>query len=1054
MNVGVCGDCRRTVRLRGRARICSNCDSIRNSATCGECGEHRRVAGRTTDGRPRCEQCRKQTLRRDADADRRCLILTTVTAACAGSLSEQEIRTVLADTVTSPQSLRRLAGHLARHPDTLKTGPTSEPPILHRFTLALINAGAANITTIHPVCSGCGRRQPRSGRTPEGGILCAACWARTHKQDCSVCRRHRPVSARDPQGHPVCEPCLNQARRRERLHQLDQEITQALPDFAGSLSGRSVIDAIGQAAPTLPLRAELAHHLRDTTPLTVAVARPAVAARLLARLRADGADLPAALCAECDQPADPQFLYGGMAICQDCEHRRDRTQRRMVSDADTIQPIIDAVIAADPSLPEHEVRRVLADVAPPGQHLTRLAGHLRAHPDMFTAGPTTTTAVMDRFTRALIAAGATTIRVIDPVCDRCGQHLPRYARTPTGGLCTPCSRTWLCPRCGQDGRLTTHPDTGEVTCQHCDYRQRTGQLLAEHTDQIIILVTDAHPSIDPATITAALEAVATGQARRHVLADQLQTGPPLTSPAQRHPMVARFVAELRHHHADIPPAACTDCGGPAEPLAIHHGTVRCHTCATHCPACGHPRSRPTATRCRWCTASPPQPACTECGQAPRVGIDNDSRCRSCRQRAEHHCEQCGRASQLTRHNDTWMCHSCALTADLNQRLGPANHIPAELLPVRAAIISADNPAIVRRWLCTSTGGQLLARLTTGDVPLTHEAIDLAGDDRSIENLRGLLVAVGALPDEDRNLDQLAKFFEDHLAATVTDPTDRKAVRAWLRWQVLPRLRKRASAGEPLTHSPSNARRALRCVTRLLDHLARAGRTLHTAQQADIDNWFAQPGTTHWLARPFLAWARRRNHLDRSIQLPPAATPKNRTNVTDGDSRWATAQRLVDDNTIPADDRVAAALVVLYGQPLSRIARLTTNDIRPNPNGAVQLNLDGHPMPLHEPFAGLIQQLPQRRSNGVADQVESTWLFPGSTAGNHIGPSALGNRLAALGIQPRTMRNTARAELVTEIPPAVLGQLIAISPATASHWATLTNSNWNTYAGRPPRQPNN
>ena len=45
----------------------------------------------------------------------------------------------------------------------------------------------------------------------------------------------------------------------------------------------------------------------------------------------------------------------------------------------------------------------------------------------------------------------------------------------------------------------------------------------------------------------------------------------------------------------------------------------------------------------------------------------------------------------------------------------------------------------------------------------------------------------------------------------------------------------------------------------------------------------------------------------------------------------------------------------------------------------------------------------------------------------------------------------RAQLVNEIPPAVLGQLIAISPTTASRWATLTNSNWNAYAGQPPRQ---
>ena len=816
-----------------------------------------------------------------------------------------------------------------------------------------------------------------------------------------------------------------------------------------------MIDAIGQAAPTVPLRAELAQHLHDAPPLTLAAPRPAVAARLLAQLRAHGADLPAALCAECGQPADPQSLYGGMAICRDCERRRDRDRRRD-SDTDTAQPIIDAVTAADPALPHDEIRRVLADAAPTARHLTRLAGHLRAHPDMFTAGPTTTTAVADRFTRALIAAGATTIRVIDPVCDRCGQRRRRYARTPTGGLCTPCSRTWLCPRCGHDGRLATHPDTGDVTCQRCDYRQETGQLLAELTDQITTIVTDTQPSIAPATIAAALDTTAPDQHRRRILTEQLHAGPPLTTPAERHPTLARFLAELRHHHTDLPPAACTDCGGPAEPLAIHHGVVRCHACATHCPGCRPPTNAANSpSRCRWCGTQPPRPACTECGRAPTVGIDDDGRCRSCRQHADHHCDQCGRTSHLTHHGDTWRCQSCALTADLDDRLGPAAHMPAELLPVRAAIITADNPAIVRRWLATSSGGQLLARLTTGDVPLTHEGLDQAGTDRSVDYLRALLVAAGALPDEDRTLDQLARSFDEHLAATITDPADRKAVQAWLRWHVLARLRKRAQRRRTTDPQPQQ-----RPPSPPLRHPAARpprpsqGRTLHTARQADIDNWFAQPGTTHWQARPFLAWARRRNHLDRRIQLPPASTLRNRTNIIDGPGRWDIAKRLVDDNTIPADDRVAAALVVLYGQPLSRIARLTTSDILLSPNGAVDLDLDGHSMPLHEPFARPHPATPPATHQRHRRPNREHLALPGQ----HRRQPHRAQRPRKPARRPRhptphhAQHRPRRTRHRRSHPPSS-ATLIGISPATASHWATLTNSNWNTYAGRPPRQPN-
>ena len=332
------------------------------------------------------------------------------------------------------------------------------------------------------------------------------------------------------------------------------------------------------------------------------------------------------------------------------------------------------------------------------------------------------------------------------------------------------------------------------------------------------------------------------------------------------------------------------------------------------------------------------------------------------------------------------------------------------------------------------------------MPLTHDTLDTLdalGPDRSVEHLRALLTASGALPDHDRSLDRLEDFFERHVER-IGDPADRKTVRAWLRWQVLPRLRRRADSQSSMAHSANNARGALRAVTDLIDGIASRGRNLQTATQTDLDAWFAHPGAQRWLARPFLAWAHQHKHLASNLQLPP--TPKRPAPELDDPQRWALARRLVADDTLPVDNRVAAALVVLYGQPLSRVARLTTNDLRAGADGTVNVTVDGRPMPLLEPFATLIGQLPTRRTNGVTDQIPSIWLFPGGHAGKHVNPVILGHRLRAIGVESRNMRNSARAQLVTEIPPAVLGNLIGISPATASRWATLTNTNWNAYAG--------
>ncbi|HEV2374079.1 MAG TPA: hypothetical protein VGS19_18220 [Streptosporangiaceae bacterium] len=309
------------------------------------------------------------------------------------------------------------------------------------------------------------------------------------------------------------------------------------------------------------------------------------------------------------------------------------------------------------------------------------------------------------------------------------------------------------------------------------------------------------------------------------------------------------------------------------------------------------------------------------------------------------CAHCGATGPRTWMFKSWLCHRCALGAEFDARTGPPELLPPALVPVRAAVMTAGSFYIARKWLRNSQGGQLLTRLAAGEAALTHETLDQAGGNRSVEHLRALLVAAGALPDTTtiRRVERLGDFTAGLLAAARIDTSDAKAAQTWLRWQVLPRLRRRAETGAPMAHSLNNARRTLRAVLALLEATHRNGRTLATLTQADLDHWFAQPAGTHWLARGFLAWARDRHHLSPQVTIPPAP-PKVMRSPLNHEQRWATARRLVTDNTIPADDRVAAALLVLYGQPLTRIARLTRDDIRHGSDGTVLVVLDGTPCP--------------------------------------------------------------------------------------------------------------
>ena len=128
-----------------------------------------------------------------------------------------------------------------------------------------------------------------------------------------------------------------------------------------------------------------------------------------------------------------------------------------------------------------------------------------------------------------------------------------------------------------------------------------------------------------------------------------------------------------------------------------------------------------------------------------------------------------------------------------------------------------------------------------------------------------------------------------------------------------RLRAGPAAGRPLTPT-AHARNNIRAAVNLLAWLRGRGTTLAAAGQTDIDQWL-RTGPSAILARDFLSWAPTRPLPAAEIPVPARTTGP----AISQDQRWALISRLLNDATLDPTDRVAGCLLLLYGQPLSRIA---------------------------------------------------------------------------------------------------------------------------------------
>ena len=670
--------------------------------------------------------------------------------------------------------------------------------------------------------------------------------------------------------------------------------------------------------------------------------------------------------------------------------------------------VLAAVAAADPSLPAAVIAAALDAVVVTPAVLRELASACSADPRALSTGAPAT---VGRLVSELVARGSSALS--EPACVRCRRTGHPLTRSASGGVCARCRRWQLaeaCARCEVLKPVAARDGDGRAVCARCSDRPQRRCGRCGRIRRIALRARDGTPDICDGCFRGR-EATCVSCGRRR----------PCAFLAEGHPTCQACRPRAT--------AVCVHCGQSRPPTARWPEGPICDPCYTaalrrrgSCTGCGDLRR----------LIDPPGPAATRCADC--AGLPSS-----------HVCIDCGTEDKLY---ERGRCATCSLRRRTGELLrAGGERIPPTLTPIHAAIVATSTPRSALNWLRKGAGAALLAELAAGTLPASHQALDAHPHQRAADYLRHMLVANEVLPARDEAVVRTERFVADTLAGIDRDG-DRRLVQSYATWRVLRRLRRRAERStRPVTYT-RHAHNRVHAAAALLTWLAAGGGSLADAGQADIEQWVATHPAGHDVG-DFLTWATEHGHC-----RPLSVTSRVRRTgpTTDSEQRWASLARLLREDDLDLTDRVAGALLLCYGQQLSRIAAMTTDQVLRR-DGAVSLRFGRSEITVPEPLAGLVAQLVDhgRCYVGVGSPASTPWLFPGLLPGRPLTAARLGERLRKLGIYAQAGRRATLTQLAAELPAAVLADLLHIAPTTAVRWMRDAGGDWTRYAAELARE---
>jgi hypothetical protein len=821
----------------------------------------------------------------------------------------------------------------------------------------------------------------------------------------------------------------------------DTLILTVVSDVEPDLDQAAVTAAIGQAATTRGQRRRLAQALRDDPDLLTSghPGGPPQVERLIRALLGAGArHVAQPLCGHCHQPKPLTQRDGKIRICSNCDTLRRGaaepcsrcgTARQLASrdrdgqplcgdclpyqDHDPLDDLAAAVGAVVSNLDRPQLAELIRKAVPQQFQRHQVLWELQDRPALLSGQGAHGSPRVNALIRALIAAGAH--EVVAPNCPSCGRTVALTHQREGMRCCRRCydqATSTPCSRCQRRKPTAARTSTGAPICTNC-YRT------------------------DPANHGPCAECGRVAQVYRH---------------GDDRPLCRRCFR--------APTATCSICGKNKPCMFAASDQPRCESCTRRirkapCATCGKTlpvwsRTADGQSLCNNCAVR--REPCRDCGRTRKVvGRDPEGQplCPACYRKdpvSFRACTGCGSVERLHHHG---LCPRCACDQQLLALLGVDGELAPHLQPV-FRVLAGSAPTTVLRWLQLSTARTVLAEAARAGQPLTHAVLDGYPPHQAIDHLRKVLVVGKVLPERDEYLAGFERWIRTALAR-VSDTAERRIMHRFAVWYQLRRLRARAERGNLTVGQVERARAGVRAAVHLITWLRGQDTTLATCSQRDIDRWLEAGRSTNFHARPFVLWACRNGHAH-DIEIPDHSAQRGPSTRIKDDQRWTLVRRLLHDDALLLEDRVAALLLLLYGQPLSRVTRLTRDQVTTT-SGHVQLILGSKPVEVPPPLDELLLRLAANRRGfaALAHTDDHPWLFPGGAPALPLTAHRLMERVKQLGIQARPARNTAMLDLAAQLPGVVLSKLLGIHINTATRWTDQAGAPRAAYAAEVARR---